>query len=480
MLHYLLVGKQQENLVSFMNAIQLEYKCCGAIGAADWYGVSPFRGHVPDGPYVPLSCTVTGESTGLNLVYFTYVHPKGCVEVIVERIQPMTYSILMSSSMRDFFLTMSLLTISLLDRWIKRRAYVLGPNKPQKRHYISNSQLLRALQGTTLVARPRVVQANTNADKTERSYKSDWVPKDDGQVDNEYISRIYTRQLDNPGQIKASRFRRFLRSRAPLVEAALYTDGDSKYEVEGNDYYGGYVATMIRVICCGLLGFLAAHIIVLAFLKKYRGAPKEGDIAKKNMSTSTKEEQIEILEEMMYLTTVSVRVCFVIAAIVSKRFRCFLILLGPNLALTAGQSFIAAELTSVAVVGPVRGLATNLRASGETLRCLMHLSSNISSDANSLLKPKSVKKTGDFEAEEGDDEEEEDDEVDEDAGNATIGNRTKPQKKRKIKEVAFGRVKSLADFNKFFTKVIKIASKGITKGSNKILDLTQKMLDEVS
>ncbi|KAM7535407.1 hypothetical protein Aperf_G00000097522 [Anoplocephala perfoliata] len=461
-----------------MEAIQLEYKCCGATGAADWYSVSPFTEHIPDGPYVPLSCTVTGGSTGRSLVYFISIYPKGCVEVVVQRIQPKTYSLVMSAVTRDFVLTISLLIISFLHRYLKHRADDLSSNKPQKRHYVSNSQLLRAIQGTTLISEPRVVQMNTNADKNERSYKSDWILADNGQVKSEHISRIYTRRLDKPGQVKVSRFRRFLRSYAPLIEAGLYTDGNSRYEVEGNDYYGGYMATMLRVICSGLLGFLAAHIIVLAFLKKYRDAPKEGDIAKKNMTVSTKEEQIEILEEMMYLTTVSVRVCFVIAAIVSKRFRCFLILLGPNLALNAGQSFIAAELTSVAVVGPIRGLATNLRAAGETLRCLMHLSSNISSDANALLKPKSEKRTGDLETEEeGEEEEDEDDE--EGSGNSTIGNRTEPSKKKKLKEAAFGRVKSLADFNKFFTRVIKMASKGIMKGSKKMMDLTMKMQEEL-
>lgn len=463
-------------MVKYMEAIQLEFKCCGASSAADWYSVSPFSGYVQDGPYVPFSCVVTGEITGHSLQYERTVHPIGCANAVGESIYPITYPMMTNSAKVDIILTLSLLIISFLNRYLKHRSLKLSPNPPKERKQISNSQLLRAIQGTTLFARPDELNtdhASSNKNKTKRSYNSDWIFMDNNQLNSENISRVYKRRPDNPGQMKTSKFRRILRSYAPLIEAALYTDGDCKHEVEGNDYYGGFIATMFRAACCGLLGFLASHIIVLTFLRKYKDVPKEGDIAKRNFTTSTEEEQLETLEEMMFLTSVALRVCFVIAAIVSKRFRCFLILLGPNLALNAGQSFIAAELTSVAVVGPVRELATNLRAAGETLHCLMQLSSNLSSDANNMLKPISEKKSMQEE------EDEEDEDEDSRIGNATHGNTTSPSKKKRLKQVAYGKVKSLGDFNNFFTRVIKLASKGIAKGSTKMLNLTLRMQDGV-
>nr|CUU97590.1 hypothetical transcript [Hymenolepis microstoma] len=464
-------GESQEEMVNYMEAIQLEFKCCGAVSAADWYGISPFVGYVQDGPYVPFSCIDTGEITGHNLQFQRIIHPIGCANAVGDSLYPIIYPLVINSAKADFYLTLSLLVISFLDRYLERRYARLSPHPPKESKHISNSQLLRAIYGTTLLTGPvesKIDHAATNKDKTERTYTPDWILMDENRQVSENISRVYKRRLDNPGQVKTSKFRRLLRFYAPLIEATLYTDGDCRHEVEGNDYYGGFIATMFRCICCGLLGLLASHIIVLSFLRKYKSAPKEADIAKRNLSASTEAEQLETLEEMMILTSIAVRVCFVIAAIVSKRFRCFLILLGPNLALNAGQSFIAAELTSVAVVGPVRELATNLRSAGATLQCLMHLSSNISSDANSMLKPVTEKKSR-----------EEDDDDDEEDENERTGNTTQSYRKQRLKQITYGRVKHLGDFNNFFMRVIKKAARGISKGTTKMLNLTLKMQDEV-
>ncbi|VDD75119.1 unnamed protein product [Mesocestoides corti] len=163
----------------------------------------------------------------------------------------------------------------------------------------------------------------------------------------------------------------------PLLEAVLYTDGDSRLEVESNDYYGGYIVTI------------------------YKTNPEENtnDVAKIVKDPGEREK---IVEELGHMTSVLVQITFVVAAIISKRFRSFLALLGPTLGLSAGQSFLAAELTSVAVHGPVRGLATNLKAAGASLTCLMKLSANITKDANKLLKPSGKQPTTDESEEEED------------------------------------------------------------------------------
>ncbi|VDO06428.1 unnamed protein product [Rodentolepis nana] len=458
-------GKMQEEMVNYMEAIQLEFQCCGVDGVADWYSVSPFVGYVQDGPYVPFSCIDTGEITGHGLQFQRIIHPIGCASAVGDHMYALAYPLVVNPAKADFWLTLSLLVISFLDRYLERRYARSSPHPPKESKHISNSQLLRAINGTTLLtepAEPKLEPTTTSKDKTERTYTPDYVLKDGDRHVSETISRVYRRRLDNPGQVKTSKFRRLLRFYAPLIEATLYTDGDSRNEVEGNDYYGGFIATLFRAICCGLLGLLASHIIVLSFLRKFKDAPKEADIAKRNISAGTEAEQLETLEEMMILTSIAVRVCFVIAAIVSKRFRCFLILLGPNLALNAGQSFIAAELTSVAVVGPVRELATNLRSAGSTLKCLMHISSNISSDANSMLKPVTEKKAHGLD-------DDDDDKGDEDEG---TGNGTQSYRKRRVKEISYGNVRHLGDFNNFFMRVIQKASRGIGKGTTKMCVLS--------
>ncbi|VDK24229.1 unnamed protein product [Taenia asiatica] len=288
-------------------------------------------------------------------------------------------------SLIDFALNACLLLVIVFDHFDCSSSLTAKAENARHKKYVSNAKLLQAIQSTPLLAKQvklQEVYGNAKAGWLEKGSRTGWCLVNNGEQDSEYVRRLYTRRTEIPGQIKTSGFRRFLRTYLPLVEAVLYTDGDSRYEVEGNDYYGGFIATVVRVICCGLYGYFGAHVLVSAFITNYKAAPAEGDIAK----TAT-EEREKIVDELAYMTSVLVRIAFVIAAIVSKRFRCFLALLGPNLGLTAGQSFIAAELTNVAVYGPVRGLATNLRAAGGSLNCLMQLAGNITKDANKLLKP---------------------------------------------------------------------------------------------
>uniref|UniRef100_A0A5K3F3H6 DC_STAMP domain-containing protein n=1 Tax=Mesocestoides corti TaxID=53468 RepID=A0A5K3F3H6_MESCO len=185
------------------------------------------------------------------------------------------------------------------------------------------------------------------------------------------------------------------------------------------------------------------------------------------------------------MTSVLVQITFVVAAIISKRFRSFLALLGPTLGLSAGQSFLAAELTSVAVHGPVRGLATNLKAAGASLTCLMKLSANITKDANKLLKPSGKQPTTD-ESEEEEDPDELDGGRPRPLGNnsttfnATHVNVTKTEKSNtKSKPIKYPKLKSLSEFNHFFTKVMKKASKGITQGALGFQNLTMDVEKEL-
>lgn len=418
--------------------------------------------------------------------FYAPVFRKGCVEAVGDRLYSEFYGFLKCMSLIDFALNVCLLLVVVFDHWDHSSSMTAKAKAAKQKKYVSNAKLLQAIQGTPLLAKQvklQEVYGDAKAGWLEKGIRTGWCLESNGKQDSEYVRRIYTRRTEIPGQIKTSGFRRFLRTYLPLVEAVLYTDGDSRYEVEGNDYYGGFIATAVRVICCGLYGYFGAHVLVSAFITNYKAAPAEGDIAKTEQASSAAEEREKIVEELAYMTSVLVRIAFVIAAIVSKRFRCFLALLGPNLGLTAGQSFIAAELTNVAVYGPVRGLATNLRAAGGSLNCLMKLAGNITNDANKLLKP-SGKGTFEDEVddEEGDENEVEDDYLDIDSiVNGTQQNLTRIDgDKGKLKPVEYPKLKSISSFNSFFVKLIKKASKGISRGASHFRQLTMKVQNEAS
>ncbi|KAL5109086.1 E3 ubiquitin-protein ligase DCST1 [Taenia crassiceps] len=496
-------------LLQQLEFIQRGYRCCGATGILDWFGVSldvgtSAQSQTSSGIYIPASCLNSRRSSVLvpqriadlytlikaihldEATFYAPVFRKGCIEAVGNRLYPEFYGFLKCMSLIDFALNVCLLLVVVFDHWDNSTLIIEKAENARHKKYVSNAKLLQAIQGTPLLAKQvklQEVYGNAKAYWLEKGSRTGWCLVNNGKQESEYVRRIYTRRLDLPGQIKTSGFRRFLRTYLPLVEAVLYTDGDSRYEVEGNDYYGGFIATVVRVICCGLYGYFGAHVLVSAFIINYKAAPAEGDIAKTKQINSPTEEREKIVEELAYMTSVLVRIAFVIAAIVSKRFRCFLALLGPNLGLTAGQSFIAAELTNVAVYGPVRGLATNLRAAGGSLNCLMKLAGNITNDANKLLKPRGK---GTSEVEEVEDEERDEDEDEADylyidsMINDTQQNLTRLDgEKGKSKPVKYPKLKSISNFNSFFVKLIKKASRGISRGTSYFQKLTTIVQNEL-
>ncbi|CDI98520.1 Tetraspanin EC2 domain [Echinococcus multilocularis] len=499
---------RQQRLLQYLESIQRGYRCCGGTSILDWFGISLGAGksvqsQALSDTYIPASCLNSRRSSvlvpqrisdlhtlmkGIHLDKVTIYAPvfrKGCIKAVGDRLYLEFYGFLKCTSLTDLALNVCLLLMIVFDHWDHSSSVGTKADKAKLKKYVSNAKLLQAIQGTPLLAKQvklQEVYGNAKAGWLEKGSRNGWCLVNNGKQDSEYVRRIYTRRTENPGQIKTSGFRRFLRTYLPLVEAVLYTDGDSRYEVEGNDYYGGFIVTVVRVIFCGLYGYIGAHILISAFITSYKAAPAEGDIAKAEQVNSATKEREKIVEELAYMTSVLVRIAFVIAAIVSKRFRCLLALLGPNLGLTAGQSFIAAELTNVAVHGPVRGLATNLRAAGGSLNCLMKLSGNITNDANKLLKP-SGKGTSEDEFEEI--EEDENDDEDENLDINSMSNDTQQnftgivRGTDKSKLVKYPKLKSITNFNSFFVKLIKKASRGINRGASFLRKLTMKVQKEL-
>lgn len=496
-----------QTLFLYIEVIQRRFKCCGATGILDWFGLSNSLGlssetnltdpWEPLLPFVPASCihprrtpivspemlsNLQSELKGLSLGAINDHAPifqQGCVDAMGSLLEAETFAFIKSVFLTDVALNACLLVLCLRARWRTGERIRLNHYERNTGKYISNAKLLLAIQGTPLLARPSKIQGaygSLRSDWLERGVDLGWCLGHKQKQNCEYLRRIYTRKLGRPGQIKTSTFRRILRTYLPLLEAVLYTDGDSRLEVEANDYYGGLIATLARLMFCALYGYLGAQVLIWAFITNYRSTSEEGDIQNNPVDSAQRDK---IVNDLAIVTSYLVKVTFVIAAVISKRFRCFLALLGPTLGLSAGQSFLAAELTNIAVTGPVRGLATNLRSAGISMTCLMKLSQNITEDANKLLKPGSkhpaeetgLTPDGTGSADDEEEEDENDADAENDASDSTPENITAP--------VKYPKLKSLTEFNTYFTKVMKKASKGINEGAIRFKNLTDQVQKEV-
>ncbi|KAL7053415.1 hypothetical protein AAHC03_027145 [Spirometra sp. Aus1] len=419
-----------------MDALQRSFRCCGVNSILDWNGLEvmddtllaksaqptpaatnashggeeeeeEFNPYKEEHLFIPSSCIDTLKArlisnrmrTELQDSLSGYplkdvlkkapVFDRGCAPVLIAYLQehlPTTLNITCNTTL-------------LLLIWLTPCTFLVGrsetrrsklPSENIKADYVSNAKLLNAIQGTALFAQPAKLQmafGSLRGDWLWRDMKVGWILGGKHRQHCEYLRRIYKRRSEYPGQIKKSAFRRFLRSYLPLLEAIIYADGDVRREIEGNDYYGGYLATACRVIVFALYGYLCALILLATF------PTDRGEISGASQLESSQALYARTLNEaktadaLIRISGVYVHFVFIVAAVISRRFRCFLAMLIPTLGLTTGQSFLAAELTHLTVAGPFRGIMSNLRAAGGTLTCLMELSGNITRDATRLLKP---------------------------------------------------------------------------------------------
>ncbi|VEL06675.1 unnamed protein product [Protopolystoma xenopodis] len=202
--------------------------------------------------------------------------------------------------------------------------------------------------------------------------------------------------------------RRFFRKYLPFVEALLYADGNVFHDPDGNSAYRSYLVYLTRILFSAVYGLVMAIILSYAFIPNpsnivapveasgaskspafsagKQGKPDAEDLRKGRSTWEQKAEtaRVSTTRRLFLIARVLLYFAFSLASTMSRRVRCFLTLLVPSLGLSAGQSFMAAELLYITVTGPVTTITRNLQSGASTLECLMELSNNMTRDLHRM------------------------------------------------------------------------------------------------
>ncbi|CAL8079585.1 unnamed protein product [Calicophoron daubneyi] len=420
--------------IFYLEKLQRSYRCCGAVSIVDWLGVVPpnpvyedklFTSQNDFDPwhqtpvFLPASCCDSSLSpfcTPEALKKRTSelirlpprahaksipVYPLGCVHEMTEYLKAeLTWT---TTSLLSLDILVNLIQVSTcffayhsqrpskiyqLHSRVDQQNPVKSQNKSYRifkgRHgYVTNERLLQVCQNFHLFARPSGIHnafSKTKARWLNDGMKVGWMLRDRSNQYAEYIRRVSLKSKYRPGQIEWSGFRQFLRRRFPLMEAVIYADGDVLHESEGNANYYCLTTCVLRIVSFLIFGYIMSVILISSFVPK---TPKDRPTASDEIGTQAaiRRDAEEVAKEVAWLSSVCIRTLVMAASVLSKRFRCLLLLLVPNLGLTVGQSYLGAELVHATLHGPGANIERNMRAAAETLRCLMDLAKNVTRDA---------------------------------------------------------------------------------------------------
>ncbi|CAH8556446.1 unnamed protein product [Dicrocoelium dendriticum] len=282
------------------------------------------------------------------------------------------------------------------DKWSKPRQTKRRLSQPAHSNglfngpwgYVSNKRLLAACQNFAIYGQLSQVQSafwKIRARWLERGIRIGWSLTDRRKHYATFLRRINWRNKYRPCQLEWSSLRRWLRCRLPLIEAALYADGNVIREIEGNAVYRGLTAHLIRIICSLCLGYVVSYGLIRAFVPKLE-QPESGTSTPVDIEEKLQRNAYEAAREVASITALFIRIVVMFGSVVSRRVRCMLLLLVPSLGLTVGRSYLGAELVHTILIGPAATTERNLRASAKTLQCLMELAENITRDAKQFYE----------------------------------------------------------------------------------------------
>lgn len=423
-----------------MEKLQLEFRCCGADSLEDWVGLGKglntsvsfipgrVRGVIDESRYrfypwqsstyhvSPTCCdsVQTNDCTlealidrALSVAGMDYdeyakklpVYRRGCIDSMTSHIRlelwhafstPLTMLLLMHcvhcSTCVLLYYQVKPISQTPPRRW--RR----NIRKPQSRlfnpwsGYLSNHQLEQACNNIPLFARKSAMQSAFAAIKSgwlENGIRIGWTLKPTEVNSVTFVRRIDWKQKYS-SNMDHSTLRHFLRRRMPIFEAIVFADGDGAHEVEGNALYRCYLVYILRLVCFVVLGTCISWNLVQAFGDSDLDSEQMGYINQATDEGDT-DDADNLVQDVKEISSVFMFCSVILGTIMSRRFRCLLILLVPSLALTVGQSFLGAQLLQVAFAGPLTTLERNIRAAAATLSCLTQLSSNITRDTKEFI-----------------------------------------------------------------------------------------------
>ncbi|CAH8462510.1 unnamed protein product [Heterobilharzia americana] len=140
------------------------------------------------------------------------------------------------------------------------------------------------------------------------------------------------------------------------------------------------------MICFLLFGIFVSEIMLITILPLKDQSIELPTDDKKIPNDIIRRDAELLAQDVMWITKVFTRVTIIIAAMISRRFRCLLLLIIPNLAQTIGLSYLGSELIHTSITGPVRSLEHNIISAAESLICFIKLAYNMSKDASDFLE----------------------------------------------------------------------------------------------
>nr|CAH8826293.1 unnamed protein product [Trichobilharzia regenti] len=409
--------------------IQREYQCCGVHSITDWFGITDYQEvnntsisqhpwktityHIPKSccnPEKILTCSKkftdaielkSYQVTGYPSFHYETLplYTDGCLNRIVDDEKTIMY---------DFITKYSVISICLHVIRLITCYIVYHQTQPTSKHksntnqryslrksndfttfenirYISNAQLSSACQSYWLfgqLANLQVPFAKFKSQWLEKGIRIGWMLI----IKNKYYMTFLRRIQFKENKVRMSRFRRFLRNWLPAFEMIVYTDSSDKAEIEANKIYGGYVAQLCRAIFFLLFGIFASEIM-LATIIPLKAKSLELPTGDKKIPDEIIRRDAELLsQDVIWITKIFIRVTIILAAIISRRFRCLLLLIIPNLAQTIGLSYLGSELLHVSVTGPMRNSEHNIISAAESLTCFMKLAYNMTKEATDFLE----------------------------------------------------------------------------------------------
>ncbi|THD28049.1 hypothetical protein D915_001176 [Fasciola hepatica] len=418
-----------EEYTDYLEMLQRNYRCCGALSLSDWLGTDPRRDDwndtwYPRGHdyqpwhtikmYLPPSCCVSEKtvlctpeairvrqillqsSSAMFYSRMAPIFPQGCVDAMKEEIYGELYETIIITFIIDIvvhalqvsccFFAYSSQKPGSPEKSRSNKTKRFDDSLPGKCGYINNRRLLFACQNISLFGQLSAMQNSfikTKARWLEFGMKVGWILRDKHKQYITFLRRITRNKHYRSGSLEWSSFRQFMRRTFPLIEAIIYTDNNSLREPEANAVYGGLLISSIRILFFAIFGYLVSQILVSAFVPTKFKTPSSSS---QGSDRRIQEDAFFVAKEIAVLATLFIRVTITVSAVFSKRVRCLLLLLVPSLALNVGQSYLGAELVHTIIMGPAATTERNLRSAAETLNCLMELAANVTKDAKRLYE----------------------------------------------------------------------------------------------
>ncbi|KAK4473720.1 hypothetical protein MN116_003063 [Schistosoma mekongi] len=428
-LHFLIVDfliAQDDQFIMYSNYfenIQKRYQCCGIYSIEDWFSVlqyqmnnveivnesqypwKPVYHHILKSccsPNKAINCSSQIQNSIKQRVYplrnyqsFQYgtfsLYTNGCLNKVVTAQQQLMYTFVTKYGIVGICLHVIRLTTFYV---IYNHTQLRYSNKPvgnklyslmsliypfEKRSYISNSQLLTACQSCWLFGQPF---EKLKSQWLENNMRIGWMLLIKRKHCITFLRRMHLQKQCR----QLSKFHQFLRYSIPTFEMITYADGRDREEIEANITYDGFIVRISRIVCFLLFGLFISEFLLFTVIptKNEAASLPSGD---NKIPNEIIQRDAEILRNGVdWITKTFIRMTITLAAVVSYRFRCLLLLIIPSLGQTIGLSYLGNELLHVYITGPVLNLEHNLRSTSESLICFIKLASNMTRDVSDFIE----------------------------------------------------------------------------------------------